>query len=97
MPAAVEKSLAMSAPIISQYEALRMAGLGEAVLPESRSGLTLFLRRGMWSWAKEMIAAKTCDQSSCSRSSNTQQSMIQSEGLVQALASIVLTQFRRQR
>jgi hypothetical protein len=36
------------------YETLRSAALG-AVLPvEARSGLTLFLRRGMWGWARAM-------------------------------------------
>lgn len=37
--------------IAAQYEALRVAALGEALPPEARSGLMLFLRRGMWGWA----------------------------------------------
>jgi hypothetical protein len=35
-----------------------MATLGDALAPESRSGLALFLRRGMWGWA-QTIAAST--------------------------------------
>jgi hypothetical protein len=33
-----------------------MAGLGDALPPESRSGLALFLRRGMWGWARTLAA-----------------------------------------
>ena len=40
----------------SRYEALRMAGLGEPVSPECRRGLVLFLRRGMWGWARAPAA-----------------------------------------
>lgn len=29
-----------------------MFGLGSSVLPESRSGLTLFFRKGMWTWGQ---------------------------------------------
>ena len=31
-----------------------MAMLGEALPPEARSGLMLFLRRGMWGWARSL-------------------------------------------
>ena len=31
-----------------------MAALGEALPPEVRSGLMLFLRRGMWGWARTL-------------------------------------------
>jgi hypothetical protein len=37
------------------YETLRQAALGEPLSPPARSGLILFLRRGMWGWA-QMIA-----------------------------------------
>ena len=43
--------------IAAQYEVLRMAGLGEALPPTARSGLILFLRRGMWGWAQMLVAA----------------------------------------
>ena len=34
-----------------------MAALGEALPPTARSGLMLFLRRGMWGWAQTLVAA----------------------------------------
>jgi hypothetical protein len=34
-----------------------MAALGEALPPAARSGLMLFLRRGMWGWAQTLVAA----------------------------------------
>lgn len=37
--------------IVPQYEALRRAALGNVLPAEGRSGLMLFLRRGMWAWA----------------------------------------------
>jgi hypothetical protein len=42
--------------IATQYETLRMAALGEALAPEARAGLMLFLRRGMWAWARALVA-----------------------------------------
>ena len=44
--------------IAAQYEVLRMAALGEALPPKARSGLMLFLRRGMWGWAQALTAAQ---------------------------------------
>ena len=49
--------------IAAQYEVLRMAGLGEALPPTARSGLMLFLRRGMWGWAQTLAAASHVPQS----------------------------------
>jgi CHASE1-domain containing sensor protein len=43
--------------ITAQYEALRAAAFGDGLPPEARSGLTLFLRRGMWGWARAMTLA----------------------------------------
>lgn len=42
-------------PLAARYETLRRAALGEPVPPEDRSGLGLFLRRGMWGWAQALI------------------------------------------
>jgi hypothetical protein len=33
-----------------------MAALGDALPPQARSGLMLFLRRGMWAWGRALIA-----------------------------------------
>lgn len=43
--------------IVDQYETLRRAALGQALPPESRCGLLLFLRRGMWGWARTLVLA----------------------------------------
>ena len=40
--------------IVARYERLRSAMLGEALPPDARSGLIIFLRRGMWSWGRMM-------------------------------------------
>jgi hypothetical protein len=40
--------------IVTQYEVLRNAALGHVLPPEARSGLLLFLRRGMWGWTRVM-------------------------------------------
>lgn len=42
--------------LTSQYETLRRAALGEALLPQARSGLAVFLYRGMWGWATTLSA-----------------------------------------
>ena len=45
------------AGVATQYEVLRNAALGQALPPEARSGLLLFLRRGMWGWARAQATA----------------------------------------
>ncbi len=52
----IEESSAEASSIVAQYEALRMAMLGEALFPETRSGLMFFLRQGMWGWARAALA-----------------------------------------
>ncbi len=48
------RSSTPSSTIVSQYETLRSAMLGEALPPDARSGLIVFLRRGMWEWARTL-------------------------------------------
>jgi len=50
-------SACSSSAIADQYEVLRGAVLGEALPLKARCGLMLFLRRGMWGWAKALTAA----------------------------------------
>ena len=38
--------------VVAQYEALRGAVLDDVLPPEARTGLLLFLRRGMSGWAQ---------------------------------------------
>jgi hypothetical protein len=53
MAATSPGSSILSPAIANQYELLRGAALGEV---SARSGLMLFLRRGMWSWVKTLVA-----------------------------------------
>jgi hypothetical protein len=55
----------------AQYEILRMAALGEALAPEARNGLLLFLRRGMWAWARTLAAANAPQEPTHGRSFST--------------------------
>ena len=43
----------------AQYELLRAAALGEETAAQARSGLTVLLRQGMWSWARVIARAQT--------------------------------------
>jgi hypothetical protein len=51
-----DKDPAEESIVVKQYETLRGAALGGALAPESRSGLMLILRRGMWAWARRAVA-----------------------------------------
>jgi hypothetical protein len=65
------KNDAAEPPITAtQYETLRKAALGTALPPEARAGLMLFLRRGMWGWARAVTAMRTFEQPAGSRPSN---------------------------
>jgi hypothetical protein len=48
--------------IVPQYETLRRAVLGDALPPEARAGLMLFLRRGMWGWARAVASMSALPQ-----------------------------------
>ena len=43
----------------TQYELLRAAALGEETAVHARSGLTVLLRQGMWSWARVIARGQT--------------------------------------
>jgi hypothetical protein len=42
----------VSTVVAQDYETLRTAALGDGPAFEARNGLALFLRRGMWGWAR---------------------------------------------
>jgi transposase len=73
-------------PIVAQYETLRLAGLGEPLPPEARSGLVLLLRRGMWGWARALVDASARQPSRRSLSSSTTAACQQST-IVQVFAA----------
>jgi hypothetical protein len=51
-----------SPTIVAQYETLRSAMLGEALHPDDRSGLIVFLRHGMWEWARTLTLGTRCQE-----------------------------------
>lgn len=55
-PSTVKTCTAAPSAVAAQYETLRRAALGESLPPEARSGLMLFLGRGMWGWARTLGA-----------------------------------------
>lgn len=57
--ATTEKCSAEPSMVAAHYETLRRAALGGALPPEARTGLVLFLRRGLWGWARMLAAAGT--------------------------------------
>ena len=57
-PVATPRGSAHTCGAAARYETLRRAVLGEALPPEARSGLLLFLRRGMWGWARALAVAR---------------------------------------
>jgi hypothetical protein len=58
-----------STAMAARYEALRAAAFGDGLPPEARSGLTLFLRRGMWGWARALTVTPPASQERVSPSS----------------------------
>jgi len=55
---------------VTQYETLRRSALGDALPPEARAGLMLFLRRGMWGWARALATNGAIERPANSRPSN---------------------------
>ncbi len=56
--------------VVAQYEALRGAVLGDAMPPEARTGLLLFLHRGMSGWARAVITMSAPPRPVASRPPN---------------------------
>jgi hypothetical protein len=46
--------------VVTQYETMRRAALGDALPVEARCGLMLFLRRGLWGWARAVVSMSSC-------------------------------------
>jgi hypothetical protein len=56
--------------VVGQYETLRRAALGDALPPDARAGLMLFLQRGMWGWACALATTIVTKQLPGSRTTN---------------------------
>jgi hypothetical protein len=68
-----------------------MAGLGEALQPTARSGLMLFLRRGMWGWAQTLVASGPVQQRPVHASSLTPPARNERTAVVHVLATIAMS------
>jgi len=82
------KAACSSSTIAVQYEVLRAAALGEALPLMARSGLVLFLRRGMWGWARAITAAPISSQEPTNRPSAAWPTQGERSAIVYILAAI---------
>jgi len=64
------KNNAVASIAVTQYETLRAAALGNALPPEARAGLMLFLHTGMSGWARTVSAVPAFERPTGSRPSN---------------------------
>jgi hypothetical protein len=64
------KNNAVASIAVTQYETLRAAALGNALPPEARAGLMLFLHTGMSGWARTVSAVPGFERPTGSRPSN---------------------------
>ncbi len=61
--------------IVARYERLRSAMLGEVLPPDARSGLIVFLHRGLWRWVCMLASEPARLDPIPSRSSSSRSSM----------------------
>ena len=76
-------------PVVAQYETLRLAGFAEPLPPEARSGLVVFLRRGLWAWAQALAAASAPQQPTRSATSSSI-APHQQKSVIQVFAAMAL-------
>ena len=65
-----QTSSAESSVVVTQYESLRRAAIGDELPCEARAGLLLFLRRGMYGWARALATMSAPQPLTGSRPSN---------------------------
>ena len=80
-----------SSAITVQYEVLRGAALGEALPLKARSGLMLFLRRGMWGWSQTLTITANSPREQIYPSSATWPTRSGRSALVHVLAAIAMS------
>jgi hypothetical protein len=78
-----------AAPVASQYETLRASALGEPLPPESRIGLMVILRQGMWGWARALPSARALEEPMRSPLSSST-TPHHHKALIQVLAAVAL-------
>ena len=74
---------------VARYERLRSAMLGEALPPDARSGLVVFLHRGMWGWAGMLSVEPARLEPTPSRSSAPAQ-LVERRAIVRLLAGMAM-------
>jgi hypothetical protein len=87
-------SAAPAASLITKYESLRGAALGAALPPEARSGLALFLRRGMWSWTRALATANASRQA-ISPASSESTAPHERKAVIQLFAAMAMNSDKR--
>jgi hypothetical protein len=81
--------VALPATVAAKYETLRMAALGEALPPEARSGLMLFLCRGMWGWART-LASQSVREEPAPATSPSLTTPCEREAVIRVLAAMAI-------
>lgn len=84
-----KNNLAEPSIVVTHYEALRRAALGDALPPEARAGLALFLRRGMWGWARAVATRSAVPQPAGARPAHWQP-LEEDRTLIHLLAALAI-------
>jgi hypothetical protein len=69
---------------------MHSAALGQALPVEARRGLSVFLARGMWAWARMMVPGRAPPEANVTRSSSNAQP-IERQGFIYVLAGMAVT------
>jgi hypothetical protein len=82
--------LALPPTVSAQYEVLRSAMLGAHLPVDARRGLNVFLARGMWAWARMMVAVSARPEPIRTRSLPCTQPL-ERQSVIYALAGMAVT------
>ncbi|MDH3659449.1 MAG: hypothetical protein OEU92_05355 [Alphaproteobacteria bacterium] len=75
--------------IVARYERLRSAMLGEALPPDARSGLIVFLHRGLWRWVR-MLASEPARLDPIPSRSSMPEEFIEDRAVIGLLAGMAM-------
>jgi hypothetical protein len=79
--------------VTEQYEALRAGAFGEGLPLETRSGLALFLLRGMWGWVQAVTTSSMPLRSMCAGPSRSP--VTEHNAVIQLFAAIAMSPTKR--
>lgn len=88
---AVALDSAAAQTVTERYETLRTCAFGEGLPLEARSGLALFLLRGMWGWAQAVASPDMPSRSKCSCSGHSVASAQQDQAVIQLFAAMAMS------